>query len=178
MYDNDGISTASPAAFPRSVKGNIAELPMLNRMLLDGGGFRGLSSLYLLKEIMTRLSAKVDKSVPRPLLPCDYFDLIVGTSTGGLIAAMLGIFHMDVDTCIAEYIKMGPKIFPEEGPLAKFKPFQHGKIMLKKPRFKAEPLEKAIQEMEAQRFADRISAGMEISMRFEVSGENGPRCKV
>jgi patatin-like phospholipase/acyl hydrolase len=30
------------------------------------------------------------KSMPTQLRPCDYFDLICGTSTGGLIALMLG----------------------------------------------------------------------------------------
>lgn len=51
--------------------------------IIDGGGIRGLSSLYILRSIMKGLDAKVDATTQRPLLPCQYFDLIAGTSTGG-----------------------------------------------------------------------------------------------
>ena len=47
----------------------------------DGGGIRGLSELLILQEIMNRIKAQENlEDVP---LPCDYFDLIGGTSTGG-----------------------------------------------------------------------------------------------
>jgi patatin-like phospholipase/acyl hydrolase len=54
-----------------------------DRVTSDGGGIRGLSSLYILQGIMRVLESKVGDGVARPLLPCDYFDLIAGTSTGG-----------------------------------------------------------------------------------------------
>ena len=44
-------------------------------------------------------------------LPCHYFDYIAGTSTGGLIGIMLGRLRMNVDDCIAEYEKLGTKVF-------------------------------------------------------------------
>jgi patatin-like phospholipase/acyl hydrolase len=50
---------------------------------LDGGGVRGLSTLYILKGIMDRLNSE-RKSLP-PLKPCEVFDLIGGTSTGGYV---------------------------------------------------------------------------------------------
>jgi len=54
------------------------------RMALDGGGIRGLSSLYIIQSIMKALQNKAGgEGVTRPLLPCEYFDLIGGTSTGG-----------------------------------------------------------------------------------------------
>ena len=59
---------------------------------LDGGGVRGLSSLLILKEIMEEIQRQ-NGSLDTPL-PCDYFDLIGGTSTGGLIAVMLGRLRM------------------------------------------------------------------------------------
>jgi hypothetical protein len=37
--------------------------------------------------------------------------MIGGTSTGGLIAIMLGRLHMTVDECITEYKKLSPDIF-------------------------------------------------------------------
>jgi patatin-like phospholipase/acyl hydrolase len=48
---------------------------------LDGGGIRGLSSLLILEDVMEKLRAARGLSVvPRP---CEVFDLIGGTSTGG-----------------------------------------------------------------------------------------------
>jgi len=59
---------------------------------LDGGGVRGLSSLVILDEIMKDIKRREHlEQVP---LPCTYFDLIGGTSTGGLIAIMLGRLRM------------------------------------------------------------------------------------
>jgi patatin-like phospholipase/acyl hydrolase len=65
---------------------------------LDGGGVRGISSLYILKELMAQVARQYrvehpqdSKLSPRP---CEYFDLICGTSTGGLIALMLGRLRM------------------------------------------------------------------------------------
>lgn len=49
----------------------------LNLLSLDGGGIRGLSSLYILKRIMESINPEC------PPKPCDYFDMIAGTSTGG-----------------------------------------------------------------------------------------------
>lgn len=43
----------------------------------DGGGMRGLSILIIVKYLMKRIDSK------NPPKPCDYFDLIAGTSTGG-----------------------------------------------------------------------------------------------
>ena len=44
---------------------------------LDGGGVRGLSSLQILKQLMEAINPE------NPPKPCDYFDMIGGTSTGG-----------------------------------------------------------------------------------------------
>jgi len=76
---------------------NMAEAPV--RILsLDGGGVRGISSLYILKELMAQIAR--DHRAENPAAPdlsprpCEYFDLICGTSTGGLIALMLGRLRM------------------------------------------------------------------------------------
>src|SRR5262249_25091221 len=47
---------------------------------LDGGGVRGISSLVILR----RLMRMIDPS--NELRPCDVFDMIGGTSTGGLVS--------------------------------------------------------------------------------------------
>jgi patatin-like phospholipase/acyl hydrolase len=46
-----------------------------------------------------------------PPKPCDCFDLIGGTSTGGLIALMLGRLRMTVDECIEAYLELMPTVF-------------------------------------------------------------------
>src|SRR5271169_1081722 len=59
---------------------------------LDGGGVRGLSSLLILQQLMEEIGRR--KRAADTPLPCEYFDLIGGTSTGGLIAIMLGRLRM------------------------------------------------------------------------------------
>ena len=55
----------------------------LIKLSLDGGGVRGLSTLYTLKGLMARLNhERQAKNLP-PVKPCKVFDLIGGTSTGG-----------------------------------------------------------------------------------------------
>ena len=72
--------------------------PPLRILSLDGGGVRGISSLYILKELMAQIArqhrAEHSQSQALSPRPFDYFDLICGTSTGGLIALMLGRLRM------------------------------------------------------------------------------------
>jgi len=63
----------------------------------DGGGVRGLSSLLILREVMGEVQNKMETT--ETLKPCELFDLICGTSTGGLIAIMLGLLGM-VQDCL------------------------------------------------------------------------------
>ncbi|KAJ5142357.1 hypothetical protein N7526_003352 [Penicillium atrosanguineum] len=74
-------------------------------LVLDGGGVRGLSMLLILKRLMEGIDPL------NPPRPCDYFDMIGGTSTGGLIALMLGRMKMTVDECIKAYSALAPSIF-------------------------------------------------------------------
>lgn len=47
-------------------------------------------------------------------LPCDYFDLIGGTSTGGIIAILLGRLRLDIRECISIYRKLSGQIFKKD----------------------------------------------------------------
>jgi patatin-like phospholipase/acyl hydrolase len=49
----------------------------------DGGGIRGLSSLFILQNLMQKI--KIIENRDTNPLPCDYFDMICGTSTGGFV---------------------------------------------------------------------------------------------
>jgi hypothetical protein len=111
----------------------------------------------IIKEIMHRVMVEENeerKVAGRPLLkslpkPCDYFDLIGGTSTGGcasldffgyhnanhvrrIIALMLGRMQMDVDTAINCYDKLAEQVF------------SHLKRGTGDGKFKATKLEEAI----------------------------------
>ncbi|KAL1972818.1 hypothetical protein VTN31DRAFT_6360 [Thermomyces dupontii] len=81
----------------------------LRILSLDGGGIQGLSSLLILENIMEKIrDAKGLDHVPRP---CEHFDLIGGTSTGGIIAIMLGRLRMTVDECIRAYRNVAQQVF-------------------------------------------------------------------
>ena len=60
----------------------------LRILSIDGGGIRGLIPALILEELEKRLRAK-GKTEPLH----SYFDLIAGTSTGGIIAAGLTAPH-------------------------------------------------------------------------------------
>jgi patatin-like phospholipase/acyl hydrolase len=66
----------------------------LRILSLDGGGVKGLASLQILNELMGQVRRQQRASgiggSQELLRPCEYFDLICGTSTGGFIAIMLG----------------------------------------------------------------------------------------
>ena len=59
------------------------EEPQLSLLALDGGGVRGLSSLFILNSLMTRINAAREQQGANPVKPCQIFDMIGGTSTGG-----------------------------------------------------------------------------------------------
>jgi patatin-like phospholipase/acyl hydrolase len=54
----------------------------LSLLALDGGGVRGLSALMILKQLMETIDPE------NPSKPCEYFDMIGGTSTGGLVMSI------------------------------------------------------------------------------------------
>lgn len=77
---------------------------MFKILALDGGGIKGTYTAAALDEIQSRLPAK--RSI------VDYFDLLVGTSTGGIIA--LGLANeLTTRDVLSIYLEDGPKIFPD-----------------------------------------------------------------
>ena len=89
----------------------------------------------ILGHIMRQLVEDPDED-PVPA-PCQVFDLICGTSTGGLIAIILGRLGLDCDTAIRAYRDLGPAIFGQDD----------GAIMgniMNGERFSSETLEKAL----------------------------------
>jgi hypothetical protein len=115
--------------------------PPLRILSLDGGGVRGYSMLIILQELMHRTFVEVEGRAPKRHeipKPCDHFDLIAGTGTGGLIAIMLGRLRMDVDTCKDVYVRMTKRVFETDKTFAG--------IPYRSTLFKASKLEEAIME--------------------------------
>ncbi|KAH8669337.1 acyl transferase/acyl hydrolase/lysophospholipase, partial [Ilyonectria robusta] len=79
----------------------------LRLLSLDGGGIRGISSLIILDAIMHKINERRDPKI----LPCQYFQLAGGTSTGGLIALLLFWLEMDTRNAIMVYQEMAKNIF-------------------------------------------------------------------
>ncbi|KAG9235287.1 acyl transferase/acyl hydrolase/lysophospholipase [Amylocarpus encephaloides] len=113
---------------------------MVRILSLDGGGVRGLSELLILESILEKVRDIEElKEVP---LPCEYFDLIGGTSTGGIIAIMLGRLRMPVHECIEAYKSLSALAFtPKSGWLFPVQP---------KGQYSTETLEKALKLVIAQ----------------------------
>ena len=84
----------------------------LNVLSLDGGGMRGLYSATVLKVLGERF-AKLRQSGPLDI--GKGFDLVVGTSTGAILAAGIAA-GIPLDKIAALYEKIGPRIFPRPMP--------------------------------------------------------------
>ncbi|KAL5348595.1 hypothetical protein ACLOAV_006012 [Pseudogymnoascus australis] len=113
----------------------------LRVLSLDGGGVRGYSVFIILQELMHRTFVEIEGRAPKRSeipKPCDHFDLIVGTGTGGLIAIMLGRLRLDLETCKEVYVRMTRKVFETDKTIAG--------IPYRSTLFKASKLEEAIRE--------------------------------
>jgi hypothetical protein len=97
--------------------------------------------LIILQELMHRSFVETEGRAPKRHevpKPCEHFDLIAGTGTGGLIAIMLGRLRMDVETCKDVYVRMTRKVFETDKTFAG--------IPYRSTLFKASKLEEAIME--------------------------------
>ncbi|KAH0541722.1 hypothetical protein FGG08_003814 [Glutinoglossum americanum] len=134
----------------------------LRLLSLDGGGIRGVSELVILQEIMHRIQ-RIQK-LDHPPLPSDYFDLICGTSTGGLIAILLGRLKLSVSDAIDKYRILAKTVFSER------------KARGKDGAFKASKLEQAIKDVVEW----KLGSGHADENMFELeSSESGEEsCKI
>ncbi|KAH6619705.1 hypothetical protein B0J18DRAFT_252058 [Chaetomium sp. MPI-SDFR-AT-0129] len=81
----------------------------INLLSLDDGGVRGVVPLLILHELMVQIQLCYDlKKTPKP---CEYFHMIGGTGTGGLIAIMLGRLRMSTEEALQEYGRCTKEMF-------------------------------------------------------------------
>lgn len=97
--------------------------------------------LIIVQELMHRAFVETEGRAPRRHeipKPCEHFDLIVGTGTGGLIALMLGRLRLDLETCKEVYVRMTRIVFETDKTIAG--------IPYRSTLFKASKLEEAIKQ--------------------------------
>jgi patatin-like phospholipase/acyl hydrolase len=85
-------------------------------LALDGGGIRGAVTLGFLEGIEQNLAERHDrlKIIPKNEFRLhQYFDLIGGTSTGSIIAALLAIGGYSVAEIKEMYVNLGGQIFSD-----------------------------------------------------------------
>lgn len=131
---------------------------------LDGGGARGWSQLLLLGHITYGLEQRLNGNESETLsaanlYPCQYFDIIVGSGTGGITALMIGRLGMSIEQCYNAW-KGLDEVFDS--------PDTEGKL------FDAQKLEQWAQDLVEEYTGDRNSL-------MYVNGEqnlNGKSCHV
>lgn len=127
-------------------------MPTFNILTLDGGGLRGIIPIRILQKVEELTGQRIHET----------FDMIVGTSTGGLIAACLTlrdpkdpgqVRYRLVD--IADiYIHQGHHIFPIRNGLSKF---LHGLATFFRPAYSPDGLDFVLkQRINGQRIKDAI----------------------
>lgn len=98
---------------------------------IDGGGIKGLYSAKILEQFEQRFNCRI----------ADYFDLICGTSTGGLIALGLSL-KIPVSEISNLYYSRDKQIFRKRGNISSLL-----KQILLSSKYDNKELEKALQEM-------------------------------
>lgn len=96
------------------------------------------------------------------LLPCHYFDSMYGTSTGGLIATMLGRLRMSVPQCLAVYRTVGQALFGKPRSLIPLTTKYHHK-----------PLERAVREIVRQHCREHPRGACDGEDMFPWEGDAG-----
>ncbi|KAK9067072.1 hypothetical protein SSX86_014396 [Deinandra increscens subsp. villosa] len=90
---------------------------LITILSIDGGGIRGIIPGVILEYLESELQALDGESARL----ADYFDVVAGTSTGGLIATMITAPNENkrplyaAKDIVSFYLENGPKIFPRVG---------------------------------------------------------------
>ncbi|KAA1136445.1 hypothetical protein PGTUg99_032047 [Puccinia graminis f. sp. tritici] len=128
-------------------------------LCLDGGGIRGLSMLYVVRELMTSIQTRL--RLHKAPLPCEIFEMICGIGTGGIIALLLGRLRLDISVAIEAYLQIVRQVFRQsKGVIA---------AVRKKTRFSATKLEAVIREV-----VKRISGQEEL---YLADQDTRPLCR-
>ncbi|ORY65136.1 acyl transferase/acyl hydrolase/lysophospholipase [Pseudomassariella vexata] len=128
-------------------------LLQIKLMVLDGGGVRGISAILQLGLIMKTVNRKLKRPRGQHLLPWQVFSLIGGTSTGGILAVMLGRLKMSTDECLDEYCKLSKIVFQPKRARADI-PRRAADRLTADERFDADVLEQQIRAVIEKKIGD------------------------
>ncbi|KAF4946805.1 hypothetical protein FSARC_14115 [Fusarium sarcochroum] len=129
---------------------------------LDGGGVRGLVTLLILRRLMYLINQA------NPPKPCDVFDLIAGTSTGGLIAIMLGRLEMGIEDAITAYRDLSKTVFTPRVPI--------GRRTLN--LFGGSTFDHKLLETAIQIIVSKASIGQDTGPEASSLLQENPKCKI
>ncbi|EFJ31555.1 hypothetical protein SELMODRAFT_408233 [Selaginella moellendorffii] len=90
----------------RATKARSVSKQGLRILAMDGGGMRGLATVQMLRKIEQGTGKRIH----------EMFDLICGTSTGGMLAIALAIKQFSLDKCEEIYKTLGKVVFAEPIP--------------------------------------------------------------
>lgn len=113
--------------------GAVALTERFQILALDGGGFRGMFSAAVLARLEEDLDIRI----------ADHFDLIAGTSTGGIIALGLGL-GLTPREILTFYTEHGPRIFRDR---SRTRRLRH----LLRAKYSTEPLRAALTDVFGER---------------------------
>ncbi|KAI4524514.1 FabD/lysophospholipase-like protein [Schizophyllum commune Loenen D] len=102
--------------------------------------------------LLRNMLREVERMSQHPGRPCEYFDIIAGSGTGGFIALLLGRLRLKMDDAIECYARVVERVF----------------LRTKAGKFRDTPLEEVIGEI-CHRFGEGNGN--------QMLGERGPRCK-
>ncbi|RPA85543.1 hypothetical protein BJ508DRAFT_411946 [Ascobolus immersus RN42] len=133
-------------------------------LTLDGGGVRGIVQLQTLQQI--------EKVIGLGIPIREFFDVIVGTSCGGIIALGLGLNRWSVDRCTTEFKSFSAGAFKKTFGTRMGSPFGMS-------RFDASTLEKILQTIFGDQpmftfaHSDGRSNGRSIAVAITATAEGG-----
>ncbi|KAH0434766.1 hypothetical protein IEQ34_026761 [Dendrobium chrysotoxum] len=90
----------------KAIRGRPVGKQGLRILSMDGGGMKGLATVRMLKQIEQGTGKRIH----------ELFDLICGTSTGGMLAIALGVKQMTLDQCEEIYKELGKIVFTDPIP--------------------------------------------------------------
>lgn len=114
IVDYPNLKTSQMARVASWALGGVAWKPKqpgqkgLRILSLDGGGTRGVLSIALIKELMKRIGKQY---------PHEVFDIICGTSTGGIIACLLGLQMRSIKETETLYDDLIDRVFGKKSNL-------------------------------------------------------------
>lgn len=129
---------------------------MFRILSLDGGGIRGTFTA----SVLTELEEQTGQATK------DNFDLIVGTSTGGILAIGLGL-GFPASQLLDFYVKRGSRIFPHMSKIARTRASIR---QIWKPKLEQEPLANELKEILGDRKFGRSSTRLVIPAYDAVEG--------